>query len=482
MSGDRLPALDGEAWPERARVRGVAPIGIGTGWVEAASGLMVRTAAANRLAVRPFVERVLAEAVGDDGCPGATTRDLVSFGQALVKRPAAAINGSGTTAREWTRILGRATLQPDLHRTTLLPWGDRFSARGLLRDHRAFCPVCLFEWARGGSPLGDVPVWEPLRWQIKALRWCVRHGLRLREDCPTPWCGRKRAVVAGWASTERCVGCRLPFARSLDEIRMSEPPADTLDLDYAAFVDAELSEILARPPDATVRDASPFSDILAVALESVSGGAQRVFAERIGMTEATVSYWKDGHRAPTLDAILRVCRAAGFRLRDVLLGDLEAVRTSEVPSAVPYVAPSTETHHVLDGVEMERILEEALVTEPPPTLASIYADSRVNPTHIRRRFPVLCAAVRERRRAWEQSQRSAQHAERSERIRSTVETLTTMNVYPSKNQVRKVVSANWLRRPELSQVWREAVIANGWDDPALLERRQGSPIRLPARR
>ncbi|MEI8334601.1 MAG: hypothetical protein WCH74_12245, partial [Chloroflexota bacterium] len=90
--------------------------------------------------------------------------------------------------------------------------------------------------------------------------------------------------------------------------------------------------------------------------------------------------------APPLDAILRVCRAAAFRLRDVLLGDLDAVRAGEAPPAAPYVSPPTETHRFLDEAVMERILRAALTADPPPpTLASIYADTRVNSTHVRRR-------------------------------------------------------------------------------------------------
>ncbi len=55
----------------------------------------------------------------------------------------------------------------------------------------------------------------------------------------------------------------------------------------------------------------PFPDILALAVESVAGRSQRAFAARIGMTEATVSYWKDDRRRPSLLGLLRECRATG---------------------------------------------------------------------------------------------------------------------------------------------------------------------------
>lgn len=469
--------LERAALPPRAKVRGLEPIGVGTGWVESTSSLLTRTATANRLPVRPFLERVLAE-VADELSAGSATR-TADLARVLVRsRSMAAINGSGSTARAWTALLAAATLIPDLEATTCIPWADRFSSRGALRDQRAFCPACLWDWARGDSPLGKQPVWEPLRWQFRALEICVTHEVRLAERCPTPGCGRTRAVVSGRASVERCVACRLALARPLDEVRASQPPPTRDELDWARFVDAELSDILARPPGPMPTPA-PFAAFLEVALESVTAGAQREFARRIGMTEASVSYWKDGARAPTLAAILRVCRVAGFRLRDVLTGDLEAAKASPAPLEYLFVAPSTETHVALDHEEIERILEQALVADPAPSLASVYADVRVDRSHIRRRFPQRCARIRDRHQAWLDSQRAAVRDERSDRIRDEAQRLTAAGIYPSRNQMRKHLPGVWFRRPEFAAVWREAVIGCGWGDPSELRRAKGQPTPRP---
>lgn len=213
-------------------------------------------------------------------------------------------------------------------------------------------------------------------------------------------------------------------------------------------------------------------------MESVTGGAQKTFADRIGMTEATVSYWKDDCRTPSLVAILRVCRTAGFGLRDVLLGDLDALRASEAPADPPYVARSLETHVALDAAEMERILRAALAADPPPTLTSIYADARVNQSHARRRFAALCATIRERRKSWQREQRTSVRTDRIRQIREAVEALTELDLYPSRNQLRKMLPAPWFRRPEFAGAWRAAVIANGWGDPSELRRVKGA--RMPA--
>lgn len=478
MAADVAPtgAFTRADWPPRAAVPGAPPIGVGTGWVESASGLLVRTAALNQLAVRRFVERVLAAVVGDATRPGESVAEVAALGRDLVRRPAAAVNGGWGTARAWVRILGAATLQPDLERTTTIPWGDCLQARGLLRDHRAYCPGCLHDWTIEGEGL-----YEPLRWQFQALEACAVHGIRLRTACATPGCGRVRGVVAGWASIERCVGCRRPFARAPDEVRATEGPLTADELDWARFVDAQVADILAEPPAPDAPAGAPFADLLAVALETVAAGSQRAFAERIGMTEASVSYWKAGWRTPTFAAILRVSRAAGFRLRDVLLGDLEAVRSSAAPAGVPYVSPSRETHRLLDPGEMEQLLRAALVADPPPTLASLYADARVDGAYIRRRFARACAEIRERHKAWACERRRAVRADRVRQIQEAVAALTELGIYPSRNQSRVLIPGVWLRRPEFETAWKAAVMDHGWGDPSELRRLKGSPTLLPTR-
>src|SRR3954452_24372767 len=80
-------------WPPRARIRGLAPIGVGTGWVEAASGLLGRTAAENHLPVRRLMDRVLAEAAGAASQPGESPEAIAALGRDLVRLPAASVNG-----------------------------------------------------------------------------------------------------------------------------------------------------------------------------------------------------------------------------------------------------------------------------------------------------------------------------------------------------------------------------------------------------
>lgn len=458
-------------------MRGLVPIGLGTPWVESLSGLLIRTARAHQLTLRRFAERVAAEVAGDPETPGWRAEDLAAYGRELVKGASPAVNGGWGTAQTWVEILSSATLQPRIAETTLLPWADRLSNRELLGAYRRYCPVCLYEWNRDG-----LTPYEPLRWQLLALEACVEHRVRLRDTCPTAGCGRKRAVTAGWASTSRCVGCRAFLGRPVEEVG-DDAALTAEDLDWAAFVDRELGDLLAQPPARDEIALSRFPEALAIAVASVSNGRQRDFAERIGMTEASVSYWKDGSRRPSLMALLRVARAAGFGLRDLMTGNVAALEESSAPTDVPYVAPSRETHRVLDKKLMERVLRSALTTDPPPTLTSLYRDLRVDAGHVRRTFPQLCRDIRERREAYEAQQLAERRAGRVDLLIHAISRLHEHGTYPSKNQLQKILPREiHFQHDYISAAWRSELKRLGWGDPSDLCRVKGAATPQPKRR
>lgn len=462
-------------WPERAKVRATAPIGLGTPGVESLSGYALRTAIESRLSLRRFLERVIAEAVGDSR-PGLSIDQIAALSRSVMGNRGAAINGAWKLARSWTMILEEATLQTRLEELTVTGWSDRLSTRELLRDDRAFCPACLWDWTEANRPR-----YEPLRWQFQALTVCVVHDLRLREACATPDCGRTRGVASGWASIDRCVGCRRPFAQEEAEARLADGPVDPEELDWNRFVDQQLGELVATPPAQGEMGPYRFPEILAIAIESV-GGIQRTFAERIGMTEAVVSYWKDDRRRPSMIALLRVCRVAGFRLRDVLLGNVTALQAAPAPVQPLYVAPSVEHHRVLDQDQMKRILDEALVAEPPPTLAALWRDPRLVHRNVRRRFPQLCAAIRERRADYDLAGRQARLATRATELVADIRKLHDYGIYPSRNQLcKRSPMAFRLIDRDLNDIWRNELIRLGWGDPSRLRRQKGDPTPAPLR-
>ena len=463
-----------DQWPERARVRGPVPIGIGTAWVESMSGYTTRMAADLGLSPRRLMERVIAGTLGDPDRPGWSQADIARFYRSVSSHGAAAINGAWLTARTYTDLLSRATLQPGLDELTVLAWADRLNNRGLLRRLRAYCPVCLHDWARDGRPS-----YEPLRWQFRVLEICVAHEVRLRTACATPGCGRERLIAAGWASIERCVGCRQPLAQTLEQVWASESSPAPDALDWGRFVDAQLGDILAHRPSGPLPPYR-FPELLEVAIEGAGRGVQRAFAERVRMTEASVSYWKDDRRRPSLTALLRVCRVSGFHLFDVLMGNLEAAIGTPAPVDVPFVPPSDESHAAVDHTAVAGLLYEALAEEPPVSLARAIARTGVTREHVQRRHRALAVAIRERYATWRAADAESRARAREQVLLDAIASLDELDVYPSRNQLRKILPPGLrLIDGPLVALWRRTLIDLGWGDPSLLRRVKGEPTREP---
>ena len=237
---------------------GLAPIGLGTPWVESLSGLIVRTAAIHQTTPRRFMERLVAEGAARPGRMGETADELRSYAKGLLSKPSAAMNGGLGTARIWSETLGRLTLRRGIEQTTLIGWDDRIGARAALSDTRRYCPACLWDWHRE-----DRPAYEPLRWQFQPLSSCIGHGLRLRSECPNPDCGASRGTTAGWAVAGMCLGCQRSLGQPAPDMLVREGEIGPDELDWAQYVDGQLGDIIARPPEPGEMRPCAFQEVLA---------------------------------------------------------------------------------------------------------------------------------------------------------------------------------------------------------------------------
>ena len=117
-----------EPFTARSRLYSLAPVGIGTVFVESLSGYVERLAAAHAVSVGSLVGKEISNLVNPDG---------IKLGLVFY-----AINGVGGTAKRWVQALEILTSRPDLRYLTLLPFERLFPQPFLFRRDRAWCPVC----------------------------------------------------------------------------------------------------------------------------------------------------------------------------------------------------------------------------------------------------------------------------------------------------------------------------------------------------
>lgn len=116
-----------EAWdlavkpvPARSRLYPLAPIGIGTAFVEGLSGYLMRLAEAHAVSTGSLIGKELS------GC-------IKRGGANLWRIWYTNINGVGDSAKQWVRGLENMTLRSDLRYLTLLPFERLFPKPLLFR-------------------------------------------------------------------------------------------------------------------------------------------------------------------------------------------------------------------------------------------------------------------------------------------------------------------------------------------------------------
>jgi hypothetical protein len=125
MNNERLTVC--ELWdsalppvPPRSRLYHLAPIGLGTPYVESLTGYVARLAEAHNVSTRTLVVRELLPLLGRCHLSKAVNSSLSSFWTGGVR----AVNGIRTLAGDWRRVLQDLTGRRDLHFLTLLTWAE----------------------------------------------------------------------------------------------------------------------------------------------------------------------------------------------------------------------------------------------------------------------------------------------------------------------------------------------------------------------
>jgi hypothetical protein len=445
MRPDRLAAGQGTALlAERSALLGVVAIGAGTPLAEGATSRLIRTAWRNRVSVgralREVAAHVLASVHADE-------RRLPSrWLEYFTGRASVDLLGTGRAAATLIDAWAELTRRTDWRAQTLIDLAAVVPPHGLLEPRRRWCPVCL-----AGFP----EPYEPLLWQIAPLTICQIHRTLLETACPDPGCGAERWALAAAATVGFCA-CGAPLAQALPREASFEGP----ELEWHVWVGRELGALVAALAslDGPVSGGhlGPAVD-LAV---SRTAPTYTAFARAVGVSLSTVSVWKDGHRQIPIELALRVCRVAGFRLADFLLGDLEALRSAPVPEAA-WLPPRHRPYVRRDIGPALAELREAATDGPPSSVDAIARRHGMDGSYLRRHAPDLCRSASAR---WKEL-RDAEHAARIERYAASVvravDEIHAEGVYPSMQRVRARVEApvTW---DVLMVAWRRRLVELGY--------------------
>jgi len=228
-------------------------------------------------------------------------------------------NGTSSVATIWSAELARLTGHRRLDDLTLLSLSRVASTNGLVAEKRKWCPLCLREQERDGSPYGQ------LLWEIETIEACPVHATELVSRCR---CGG----TGVYAPTAK----RLPHVCQYCCRSLAEPhqprKAPPVALRRARLV----SELLDNQDfDRGSWPANGISRFLIGAAHIYFEGESARLSKALGLCKATVHGWANDGRRPTLHRIVGLADVFGCPIRSVLQGDVSCTRIRRALSVGP---------------------------------------------------------------------------------------------------------------------------------------------------
>lgn len=360
--------------PPRSRFYPLAPIGIGSPFVESLSGYVARIADAHAVSVGNLVVRELAFIIGSPLFQSAEPdRFYARFN---------AVNSLGEPAEKWVMALHTATMREDLRFLTLLPFKDLLWRLAIVRRRRTWCRVCYEEDRCTGGP-----VYERLLWALQSVRVCPNHRRPLEEVCPR--CSRSSKPFTAYSRPGHCFQCQAWLGASEEE-------RDSLARDACGDEDLwnanEAGRLLAT---ASSLDSAGLRNVLAVNFQAcmdliATGLCAFAHAAHVPAETLRALIKSDGH--PSLSTLLRVSYHLRVPLSTFLERDLSAPPASWVAARERLSAAQRPSRPNPDKIRAA--LQEATCELPPPRLCDIAARlGYVKPTRLYRVDGGLCRQI-----------------------------------------------------------------------------------------
>ncbi len=395
--------------PARSTLYALEPIGVGTPWVECLTSYIARLADAHCIFPGVLMEKIIVPlAFGFSPRKGA---------QALFKgdgNKSNLLNATGTRAKRAVQELEKLTLRRDLHHLTLLTWAEALYIRGLIRLTRAWCPLCYEEWRISGQM-----IYDPLLWVLLPVTVCVRHHVYLSQLCPYEDCHRQLPGLAWRSRPGYCSYCHRWLGNSQG---MMQSPSSSLEdetLAWQEWATQSLGSLLVLAPTTV---AAPTKNqvitVLRRCVQQLSGSNARAFAQLLGVSRLMVTHWLREDKIPQIEVLLRVSYVVGVQLGELVLGDTETLHIllRDAPSQRPH---RKRQQKPLDVEQVRQALEGVLTGNeyPPPSLFEVSRRLGHTLRTLYKCHQAACFEIKNRYRAYLQTQRAERIQRQREEIR-----------------------------------------------------------------
>ncbi len=347
--------------PPRSVLIDLAPMGVGTSFVESMDGYLWRLAREHDVsmnAIKTYVHE------GED-----MTRSMLHARRADCPCPKAlriAQRLPALTSRSDTGTLGLGRLHGHL------------TSSYAIRSQRCWCPDCIVEM-RGSTP------YLPLVWNLEGYSYCSKHARPVVTACPG--CDLKFDVTSEWLPVQEvCPACRT----NLCEVGACEG-SESLD-GQASEAEIALNESLEKfclqaadiPEVALGGRRSGMERAINHALQSKATPSIQELSIAIGLTPLTLDRFRDRNSAlPALPALSRLSVICGVSLAGILYEPLWQENDVQVDASALKVLPPAYGKPLRNYGPLVAAVHQAIASGKGTRLAEVAKTLGVSDTTLR---------------------------------------------------------------------------------------------------
>lgn len=437
----------------RSTLFNLAPLGVGTPYVESLCSYIARLAIAHCLTVSILIADIISNTMGK-----LSLSAYLSTGGSRLYQRVATFHGQSQTTMALVAALESLTCRNDLIHMTFLPWHDFFDGRGLFRKYRAWCPECLETWKDE-----QTAIYEPLLWAVGLISICPEHYCNLTEACPA--CNRVSYALTPSIRPGYCPKCHAWLGRHARH--------ESGLCNLSQFQDWTIESVKFILSAASTLHFSPskhfVNNVIKKYIQENYKNSVRAFAQAAGFQKGTVNRWRSDQVLPTLENLLRISFMSRTPLSDLLKeGKFWNKIASDGQSNALFCDTTSRSRIYFNRTKVHRYLDKILSGRQsrPPTVTEVARTLGYSKKTLYKYFPKQCKLVAAAAKTSRSINKSNLIEQDSLFVRNAIEQLCLEGIYPSYDRVEALSPKKGiLRRREVRKTWRDSTNEiSFWDE------------------
>lgn len=432
---------------------GIEPIGLNTGMIESQTSYISRLAELHSVSVGTLMGKKIAPVLGKDYL----TKSCINGGSRFYE-VARELNGFGKSAIDSANGLSELTGCNTITNTTLALWQELFPTRRVLRQTKAWCPICYEDWKRGNSD-----IYEPLLWNFKAVNICDIHGVRIKIQCP--FCGKEIPVLSRKSRNGYCSFCGC-WLGSIDSNLDEEITLEQVSWEYFKVTNIE-GLLKARHDPSYTFSVEKIHSFLKSAINKAGG--KSAFSRNFRIPKTTVRTWYEGKHRPSLNTLLKICYRLNIEIIEVFSSKqihVGSVTRSNDFYTLRDIKPmkTTPRRRKFDGQGVEIVLIDVINSKivPPPSVCEVARNLQCDKKLLYNHFPDLCKKISENYASFLKMRKRKRIEEGCQKVSEATLILYNSGIYPSRRRIESFLSPNiFLREKAYQTAWKETLVSLG---------------------